>query len=254
MNTSLWVVTLFYILCLLMCLDEITSKNISTDEDALLALKAHITNDPQNLLASNWSKDTSVCDWIGITCGTRHRRVRGIRLRNMSLTGTIPPDVGNLSFLVNFSLFGNHFHGSLPDQLANLRRLKWLALGFNLFDGIIPSWIGSFTQLQYLDLYSNKFGGMIPISVCNLSKLNHLYLGINNLVGEIPKAIGNLQNLKILSLTNNKLSGGVPNGIFHISSLQVIDISDNWLSGSIPTTTLFRNMSSLRVLDFHSRL
>ncbi|WCJ30095.1 Receptor kinase-like protein Xa21 [Euphorbia peplus] len=244
MNTSLWVVTLFYILCLLMCLHEITSKNISTDEDALLALKAHIINDPQKLLASNWSKDTSVCDWIGITCGTRHRRVRAIRLTNMSLTGTIPPDVGNLSFLVNFSLFGNQFHGSLPDQLGNLRRLRRLALENNLFDGIIPSWIGSLTQLQYLNLYSNKFGGMIPISVCNLSKLNHLHLGINNLEGEIPKAIGNLQSLEILYLFKNKLSGGLPIGISNISSLRELGVARNSLTGYLPSN-MFANLPAL---------
>ncbi|WCJ30079.1 Receptor kinase-like protein Xa21 [Euphorbia peplus] len=240
-----------------MCLDEIAAKNISTDEDALLALKAHIINDPQNLLASNWSKDTSVCDWIGITCGTRHRRVRGIRLRNMSLTGTIPPDVGNLSFLVNFSLYSNHFYGFLPDQLGNLRRLRRLDLGYNLFDGIIPSWIGSFTQLQYLDLYSNNFRGMIPISVCNLSKLNHLYLGINNLEGEIPKAIGNLQNLKILSLENSKLSGGsIPTTttLFrNMSSLRVLDISRNNLTGHIPEA--IGNLQRLEILDlFNNKL
>ncbi|WCJ41970.1 Leucine-rich repeat protein kinase family protein [Euphorbia peplus] len=246
----LWVVTVFHILFSLMFLDEITAKNISTDQDALLALKAHITNDPQNLITSNWSTATSVCDWLGITCGTRHHRVTGIQLRNMSLTGTIPPDIGNLSFLANFSLSTNNFQDSLPSQLANLRRLKWFDLGYNIFSGIIPSWIGSFTQLQYLDLSSNNFGGVIPTSLCNLSKLNHLNLGMNNLEGQIPAAIGNLQSLEILYLNNNKLSGGVPIGIFNIPTLQLIVISNNGLSGSIPTTTLLTNMSSLGVLDF----
>ncbi|XP_065851120.1 probable LRR receptor-like serine/threonine-protein kinase At3g47570 isoform X2 [Euphorbia lathyris] len=243
-------ITILCFICLLKCLDEIrATSNINTDEDALFTLKARITDDPQNLLASNWSKVTPVCNWIGITCGTRHSRVTEIELEDMGLAGTIPPHIGNLSFLVTFSLFNNSFHGSLPVELSNLRRLKWFSLSYNLFNGSIPSWIGSFFQLQYLALNYNNFGGGFPISICNLSELHQLYLGMNNLEGQIPKAIGNLQKLKLLSLRNNKLSGGVPISIFNISSLEEISIYYNWLSGFIPTTFL-KNMSSLRVLDF----
>ncbi|WCJ42469.1 Leucine-rich receptor-like protein kinase family protein [Euphorbia peplus] len=95
----LWMVIAWHVLCSLIFLDGSTATNISTDEDALLALKAHITNDPRNLIASNWSKDTSVCNWMGITCGVRHHRVREILLDNMTLTGTIPPKIGNLSVI-----------------------------------------------------------------------------------------------------------------------------------------------------------
>ncbi|WCJ41930.1 Leucine-rich repeat protein kinase family protein [Euphorbia peplus] len=189
---SVWVIIVFPTLCFFKCLGETRVTNISSDKGALLAFKAHITHDPRNLIASNWSKDTSVCNWIGITCGTHPLRVSGIRLTNMSLTGTIPPHFGNLSFLANISLYGNHFHGSLPNQLANLCRLEWFDLGYNLFNGIIPSWIGSFAKLQFPDLYSNNFRGVIPTSLCNLSKLHHLHLGMNNLEGQIPEAIGNL--------------------------------------------------------------
>ncbi|XP_065848551.1 probable LRR receptor-like serine/threonine-protein kinase At3g47570 isoform X3 [Euphorbia lathyris] len=224
-----------YFMCLLKCSYEIrATSNISADKDALLALKAHITDDPQNLLASNWSKDTSVCDWIGITCGTRHLRVRGIRLRNMSLTGTIPPQIGKLSFLVNFSLPFNFFHGSLPVELSNLRRLKLFVLTNNHFNGIIPSWIGSFSQLQYLALDTNKFGGGIPVQICNLSKLHHLYLGNNNLEGEVPKSIGNLINLETLTMWGNSISGKIPSSIGNLTGIRILGFDDNKLTGSIP--------------------
>ncbi|WCJ41936.1 Leucine-rich repeat protein kinase family protein [Euphorbia peplus] len=236
---SFSVIIILVVLCFLKCIDEIRATDITTDEDALLALKAHITNDPQNLITSNWSNTTSVCNWIGITCGTRHRRVRGIALQNLSLTGTIPPQIGHLSFLVYFSLYNNHFQGSLPIGLANLRRLRLLDLGSNLFDGIIPTWIGFLIQLQYLDLSSNNFGGGVPVSLCNLSKLHHLYVGMNNLEGQIPDAIGNLQSLKFLSLSNNKLSGAVPIGeiprsIGNLTQLRILDFTENKLTGSIP--------------------
>ncbi|WCJ42295.1 Receptor kinase-like protein Xa21 [Euphorbia peplus] len=251
--SSMCVIIILLISCLLMSLDEIRARNISSDEDALLAFKAHITNDPQSVIASNWTTATSVCDWVGITCGTRHHRVSAIALNDMGLIGTIPPQIGNLSFLVNFSLYGNHFHGSLPDQLAYLRRLKSLSLGNNLLSGIIPSWVGSFIQLQYLSLHSNNFGGGFPISICNLAMLHHVFLERNNLEGKIPEEIGNLQSLEILNLRENKFSGGVPIGIFNISALQQIDIGGNFLSGNL-SSNMFTHLPSLEALSFSRNL
>jgi LRR receptor-like serine/threonine-protein kinase FLS2 len=46
-----------------------TSRNTTTDQYALLALKAQISYDPHSVLTHNWSTNTSVCNWIGITCG-----------------------------------------------------------------------------------------------------------------------------------------------------------------------------------------
>ncbi|KAK9016527.1 hypothetical protein V6N11_079023 [Hibiscus sabdariffa] len=65
------------------------SPNISTDQSALRALKSYITHDPHNFLTTNWSSSTSVCNWIGVTCGSKHRRVTALDLSNMDLTGTI---------------------------------------------------------------------------------------------------------------------------------------------------------------------
>jgi len=52
--------------------------NITIDQSALLALKAHITDDLHEFLATNWSTSTSVCNWIGITCGAKHLRVTAL--------------------------------------------------------------------------------------------------------------------------------------------------------------------------------
>ncbi|XP_041025327.1 LRR receptor-like serine/threonine-protein kinase EFR [Juglans microcarpa x Juglans regia] len=86
--------------------------NIATDQSALLALKFGISHpDPDhNILASNWSTNTSVCSWIGVTCGSKHHRVIALNLAYMGLEGTIPPQIGNLSFLVSLGLRNNSFH------------------------------------------------------------------------------------------------------------------------------------------------
>jgi LRR receptor-like serine/threonine-protein kinase FLS2 len=133
-----------------------TVPNIITDQSALFALKAQISYDPHNVLTHNWSTNTSVCNWIGITCGFRHRRVIALNLSYMSLIGTIPPHVGNLSFLVSISIENNSFHGSLPNELAHLYRLQHLSFGFNNFSGEIPSWMGLLSKLQNLFLPGNR--------------------------------------------------------------------------------------------------
>ncbi|XWS10905.1 hypothetical protein CRYUN_Cryun38cG0038400 [Craigia yunnanensis] len=68
---------------------------------------------------------------IGITCGSRHQRVTALNLFGMNLSGTIPPHLGNLSFLAWLNLGNNSFHGSLPIELVNLRRLKSIKLSNN---------------------------------------------------------------------------------------------------------------------------
>ncbi|KAI8010212.1 LRR receptor-like serine/threonine-protein kinase EFR [Camellia lanceoleosa] len=47
-------------------------SNSTTDHSAVLAFKSHITfHNPHHILANNWSSATSVCDWIGVSCGKR---------------------------------------------------------------------------------------------------------------------------------------------------------------------------------------
>ncbi|EOY13291.1 Leucine-rich repeat protein kinase family protein, putative [Theobroma cacao] len=221
-----------------------TTTDISTDQLALLALKARVNND---LLATNWSTAISICNWVGITCGSRHHRVIALDLSGMNLFGTIPPDMGNLSFVASIDIGNNSFHGSLPMELANLHRLKSLILSYNNFNGKIPSWFGSFSKLQDLHLTSNNFVGVIPSSLCSLSKLQVLSLYNNSLQGHIPVEIENLSSLRFLILGENQLSGSIPSSIFNISSLLEIYLGNNLLTGSIPSIPL--NMSSLQAID-----
>ncbi|KAI5331347.1 hypothetical protein L3X38_021473 [Prunus dulcis] len=156
--------------------------NITTDQSALLAMRSHITSDPHNI-SVNWSTSTSVCNWVGVTCGARHLRVVSLNLSYRGFTGTIPPHLGNLSFLVALSFNNNSFYGTLPHELSYLRRLKFISLGFNNFMGSIPSWFGSFPKLQRLVLYGNQFSGTVPSTIFNLSTLQDIDLGANKLSG-----------------------------------------------------------------------
>ncbi|KAB1227491.1 LRR receptor-like serine/threonine-protein kinase EFR [Morella rubra] len=119
---------------------------------------------------SNWSTSTFVCIWIGVTCGnSKHRRVIALNLFYMCLTGTIPPYVGNLSFLNSLSDTKNSFHGSLPSELSRLYRLEEMDFGFNSFNGEIPLSLGLLSRLQLLILLGNGFTSSISASFCNIS-------------------------------------------------------------------------------------
>ncbi|KAL0315744.1 UNVERIFIED_CONTAM: putative LRR receptor-like serine/threonine-protein kinase [Sesamum radiatum] len=179
--------------------------NITTDESALLALKSRLAIDPSHILSRNWSDSTSVCSWIGVTCGSRHQRVTALDISTMGLTGNLPPDMGNLTFLV-----------------------------FNDFRGDVPSWFGFLAQLQFLSLRNNSFSGFEPTSIANMSKLQTLDLSYNSLQGKLPDVIGNLHNLKMLSLQYNTFDGLIPATIFNISSLESLALTGNSLSGDLP--------------------
>ncbi|GMI79563.1 receptor like protein 43 [Hibiscus trionum] len=230
------------------------SPDIVTDQTALLALKSHISHDPHNLLATNWSSSASVCNWIGVTCGSRHHRVTALNLSSMDLTGTIPSQLGDLSFLASLDIRHNSFHGSLPAELTSLHRLKYLNFGYNNFSGEIPSWFGYFTTLQSLYLYDNNFTGVIPSTFGNLSKLETLSMHNNNLQGHLPSAIfDNFSRLQKLNLRGNQISGHLPSGIFgKLSKLQELDLSENQISGRIPNN-LF-NCKELKFLSLYNNL
>ncbi|TYH46677.1 hypothetical protein ES332_D11G354900v1 [Gossypium tomentosum] len=206
-------------------------SSITIDQSALLALKSHITHDPHNFLATNWSTSTSVCSWIGVTCGSRHHRFTALNLSSMDLTGTISSQLGNLSFLAWLDIHQNSFQGSLPIELTNLRRMKYLDFGNNSFNGEIPSWFGCFKKLQRLSLYLNNFVGVIPSTLGNLSKLERLGLGGNQISGRIPNSLFKCKELKFLSLGYNSLDGSIPTEIGNLTLLETLALSNNHFKG-----------------------
>ncbi|XP_031475125.1 LRR receptor-like serine/threonine-protein kinase EFR [Nymphaea colorata] len=230
------------------------------DQRALLAFKLS-TNDPMNTM-SNWKRNTSFCNWNGVSCSRRRQRVVALNLAGMSLKGTISPYLANLSFLHVLNLCSNLFHGTPPIELGQLARLRildlsennlegavpqslclchslqQLVLSHNQFEGAIGACLGSLPDLKYLYLGSNKFIGItIPPSLGNLSKLEHLDLSSNGLVGNIPDGLGNLSLLRTINLAHNNLTGMVPQSMFNISTLQSMALGYNGLHGQLPRDT-----------------
>ncbi|KAH7863104.1 hypothetical protein Vadar_013383 [Vaccinium darrowii] len=230
---------------------RLAPPNITTDQSSLLAFKTYITNfNSFPTLVSSWTTTTpsSVCDWVGITCGKLHRRVEGIYLPNMGLIGTIPPHLGNLSFLMRFNINNNSFSGVLPKELGNLRRLQYINVGFNNFHGQIPQWFGAFPKLGILSVQNNSFSGSLPQEIGNLQSLTTLNMQANQFTGSIPRTIFNMSSLQVLALSDNSLSGNLPTDICnHLPNLEQLFLPNNELGGQIPPG--LQECSKLQVLS-----
>ncbi|XP_010520745.1 PREDICTED: putative receptor-like protein kinase At3g47110 [Tarenaya hassleriana] len=221
---------------------ESASLSLVTDREALISFRSKLSVDSPNPFSS-WDKNTSPCDWTGVSCGTRNLRVISLNLSGLGFTGFISPSIGNLSFLTSLQLQRNRLYGPIPEEIANLFRLRNLNLSSNSLEGSLPSNTSKLVELKVLDLTSNKISGPIPVNIGYLTKLQVLSLGKNLLHGPLPPSMANLSLLTVLNLDTNSLNGPIPESLSRLRRLKVLDLSINNLTGTIPPSIY--NMSSL---------
>ena len=159
-----------------------------------------------------------------------------VRFRQVGdgLTGPIPPELGNLSELRVLALGGNNLTGPIPSELGNLSNLRGLHLGSNNLSGPIPSELGDLSNSIWMVLEDNDFSTSIPSELGKLSNLTELRIENAGLTGSIPVELGRLSNLTDLSLGRNDLRGPIPTGLGRLANLEVLDLGRNGLSGPVP--------------------
>ncbi|CAN1755054.1 Leucine-rich repeat receptor protein kinase EMS1 [Linum perenne] len=170
--------------------------------ETLLSFKSSLQN-PKSL--SSWNESLPFCNWVGITC--RLGRVSSLELTSASLSGEIPPQLGELTHLRTLKLGLNSLTGNLPPEIGNLTSLVTLDLSGNGLEGKLPVEIGKLTRLKFLDLNRNSLSGTIPVEMRNLLQLEYLDLSGNRLFGEIPESLCILSSLNHLNLSGNELEG-----------------------------------------------
>ncbi|KAL5545361.1 hypothetical protein UlMin_009145 [Ulmus minor] len=226
---------------LLFSISGIHALSYETDRLALIHFKQ--SSDPFGILSSSWNDSVSLCNWPGITCGRRHRRVTSLDLEGHNLKGPISPHIGNLTFLRFINLVNNSFSGEIPQQVGYLFRLRHLYLSNNTFGGRIPVSLMNCSELKNIWLDGNKLNGEIPKEIGTLIKLENFAVDDNNLMGGIPTSLGNLSSLLAFSVSYNHLSGNIPDEIRGLSSLNSFSVGVNRLSGTVPSSLY--NLSSL---------
>ena len=94
-----------------------------------------------------WLTDTPVGSWYGVTTGFAGC-LNELILEDNGLTGPIPPELSNLTYLNWLSLRINEISREIPPELGNLANLEALLLDRNRLTGqILPS-LGNLTNLD----------------------------------------------------------------------------------------------------------
>ncbi|CAM8892173.1 unnamed protein product [Rhodiola kirilowii] len=225
-----------------------SSPNFSNETDrlALLDFKKYSASSA----LSSWNGSSHFCHWQGVVCGNTHQRVISLMLDSQGLIGSLPPSMGNLTFLKRINFAYNKLGGTIPKEIGSLPRLQYLNLSDNLISGHIPVELMNCSDLRVVHMGSNNLTGSIPLEVGYLSKLRTLVLNSNSLSGTIPSSIGYLSELQHLWLPENNLTGTISSFIGNLSSLVFLHIGSNFIEGEIPPDIgKLKNLTRLRLYN-----
>ncbi|KAJ8753788.1 hypothetical protein K2173_000042 [Erythroxylum novogranatense] len=233
--------------CLSSGLDFTEAATFANESDrlALLDFKNLITQDPWKIMDS-WNDSIKFCNWTCVLCSLNNGRVITLNLHSQELAGSIPPSIGNLTYLTGIIMFNNSFHGELLQELGRLMYLQHINLTYNYFQGKIPTNITNCKYLSVIAFAGNNFIGDIPYQLSPLSRLVVLELGSNNLTGTVPPWVGNFSSLVV---TQNQLYGQLSTDIgLTLPKLRIFAGGVNNFTGPIPIS--LSNASGLVVIDF----
>ncbi|KAJ9141068.1 hypothetical protein P3X46_031648 [Hevea brasiliensis] len=147
------------------------------------------------------------------------RYFSGIDLSCNSLTGEIPPEIGNLSMIKVLNLSHNKLVGPIPPTFSNLKQIESLDLSYNNLDAKIPQ----LTQLYSLAVFSvahNNLSGKTPERVAQFATFEQSsYEGNPFLCGPpLPKSCYNTSPSPPRTSTGEKEDNGFMDlGVFYAS-------------------------------------
>ncbi|GAV60690.1 Pkinase_Tyr domain-containing protein/Malectin domain-containing protein/LRR_8 domain-containing protein [Cephalotus follicularis] len=177
--------------------------------------------------------------------------VTNIQLKGLNLTGVIPAEFANLTYLQEIDLTRNYLNGTLPTSLTQLPLVILSLLG-NRINGSIPSQLGNIATLEQLVLEDNQLVGSLPQNLGNLGNLKRFLVASNNFTGRIPESFGNLKNLTDFRIDGSTLSGKIPDLIGNWTKLDRLDLQGTSMQGPIPSTiSLLQNLTQLRISDLN---
>ncbi|TVT96830.1 hypothetical protein EJB05_57905, partial [Eragrostis curvula] len=142
--------------------------------------------------------------------------------------------MGSMKNLRQLHLSGSLFSGSIPPQLANLSKLEYLDLSWTSFSGRVPPELGNISTLQHLDLGNMQDTYSLDISwLTHLHKLAYLDISSVNLTmvaSDWPHVLNTLPSLEVLNLGNCALPS-TNQTLRHLNLTMIVqlDLSFNYL-------------------------
>ena len=104
----------------------------------------------------------------------------------MSLTGTIPSELGALTNIVYTSMRSNMFTGSIPSSLGAWTKVQIFNISLNTnLGGSLPSELGNWKEVRYIGARNCSFVGHVPSTFTQLESLNSIYLANNQFSGPV---------------------------------------------------------------------
>ncbi len=254
----------------------------SRGDKAVLALLYNATDGENWDDNSNWLSDLPIREWYGVTSDA-DGRVTGLYLSDNQLSGSIPPEMGDLSQLQWLYLQQNKLTGQVPRSFFNLANLTnfyfsdnaglcapvddefqtWLQ-GLRGADGGACNPVADLNALTRLynatdgvNWYDNSnwlsdrpMGEWHGVETDDEGHVTVLNLEWNRLLGTIPPELGSLSNLEELNLGNNHFTGTIPLELSGLHNLEELDLGGNWLTGTIPPElSRLANLTSLSLAD-----
>ena len=160
----------------------------------------------------NFLDSADECSWRAISCNAEGY-VTEIHLDSSNLSGSIPQEMGSLTYLEELDMDDNQLIGTLPPTLGSLSFLQYVDLDKNMLTGRLPVELFNATSLRVLDLDTNSFSGSIPSAVAMLPDLYFLQLDFNHLTGSVPSELASLKDLQYLSVLGNDFVGLLPSSL-----------------------------------------
>ncbi|XP_077239270.1 putative LRR receptor-like serine/threonine-protein kinase At1g06840 isoform X2 [Tasmannia lanceolata] len=168
----------------------------------------------------------------------------------MNLSGSLAPELGNLSHLIILDFMWNDISGSIPKEIGNIKSLELLLLNGNQLSGSLPDELGDLPNLDRIQIDQNHISGSLPKSFANLNKTKHFHMNNNSISGQLPSELSRLPSLVHMLLDNNNLSGYLPPEFSTIPKLLILQLDNNQFDGEIPAS--YGNMRKLLKLSLRN--
>ncbi|TKW37091.1 hypothetical protein SEVIR_1G025800v4 [Setaria viridis] len=203
--------------------------------------------------SGNWiNSDGFLFSNVTCDCSFKNRtecHIISLELMRQNLSGVLPEEVVNLTYLRYLDLSRNFIQGPIPASWGDLPVYN-LSLQGNRISGTLPKELGRMPLLKSLQLEGNEIEGPIPPELGNISTLERFFISANNITGELPSTFSRLTNMTDFRVDGNRISGKIPSFIKNWQSVNRIDMQGTSMSGPIPPEiSLLKNLTELRVTD-----